>query len=621
MPSPTAGANDPLTAARVAYESGRFEEGLALARRILQRSPNNAQAHHIAALCQLQAGDAVRAEFGARRAIALDATRPDFFNTLGLTLAGQKKYDEALAAFERAAALVPDWAGPLANMGTMLMTQRKVRSAMRAFEAAAQRDPRHFTALKCLGIARRLCGQVETALEPLIRAMGVNNQEHELCEHVALAMNYAAGAQPAEVLAAHRHASGLAAGATLASLATVLEPTVSPGAADADRPLRIGYISPDLREHSVALFLEPLLAERDRATHAALLYSTGPKFDDTSRRLQALADSWADVAKDDDAALLRRLRADRLDVLIDLAGLTAGNRLSVFAARPAPLQGHAIGYPSTTGAPGMDFRVVDRWTDVPEADGWHSERLLRLDRCFLCYQPPANMPEPGASGLGEGDRPFTFGSFNFFMKIGPATARLWKRVLEQAPGSHLVLKTLGLEDEETREAFLENFAGVDPARIELLGWVKEKSEHARVYDRIDAALDPVPYCGTATTCEALWMGVPVVTLVGQRHVSRVGLSLLSAVGAGEAGGAGGNGATAEGGARCEEWIAHSEDEYVEKAAALARGGKRGVEQRRALRARVAASPLRDARGIARAFEGAIRGLWRERCGAAWRARA
>jgi protein O-GlcNAc transferase len=303
-----------------------------------------------------------------------------------------------------------------------------------------------------------------------------------------------------------------------------------------------------------------------------------------------------------DEALAERIRHDGIDILVDLVGHTAMNRLLVFARRPAPIQVTWLGYPNTTGLTAIDYRLVDAVTDPEgEADALASETLVRLPGGFLCYGGHGGAPAPGpAPCLATGT--VTFGSFNSPPKLSAATLDAWAQVLARLPESRLLLKGKPFADAATRALYLGRLAerGVAPERVELAAWLPDQA-HLALYDRIDIALDPFPYNGTTTTCQALWMGVPVVALRGDRHASRVGASLLTQIG-------------------LTDLIADSVEAYVETAIALAGDPARLADLRHSLRPRMAASPLCDATGFARKIEQAYRTMWQRWCEAPDRVR-
>jgi predicted O-linked N-acetylglucosamine transferase (SPINDLY family) len=357
------------------------------------------------------------------------------------------------------------------------------------------------------------------------------------------------------------------------------------------RRLRLGYLSPDFNHHAVAYFIEPVLAAHDRTRVEVFCYASVAVPDRFTDRLRGLAEHWRDIARLDDDAAAALIRADNLDLLIDLAGHSARHRLLVLARRPAPVQATWIGYPNTTGLDAIDYRITDAVSDpVGQTEAWHSEKLVRLPANFSCYRPdddaPAvnNLPAAAAGAV-------TFGCFNQFAKVTPEVIALWARLLAKLPGSRLLLKSRGLGDPGVAARVQAAFAaaGVGPARLILNGDELSVADHLGLYHKVDIALDPFPYNGTTTTCEALWMGVPVVTLAGSTHVSRVGASLLT-----HAGLAG--------------WIAATPDDYVARAVAAVRDLPALAALRRGLREQVRTSPLCDAVRFTRGFEAACEAM-------------
>src|SRR5262249_25869327 len=298
------------------------------------------------------------------------------------------------------------------------------------------------------------------------------------------------------------------------------------------RLLRIGYVSPDFRQHSVAYFLEPLLRGHDRQQVEVFCYGDVARPDSVTTHLQELADHWLVTVGTSHQALAERIRTDRIDILVDVAGHTAGNRLLVFARKPAPVQVTWLGYPNTTGLKAIDYRLVDAVTDpAGEADAWASESLVRLEGGFLCYGALTDAPAPTLPPcLGTGT--ITFGSFNNPAKVSAATFDAWAKLLSRLPQARLLLKGTPFADAATRALFLARLdeRGVAAERVDLMGSVSSATQHLALYHRMDIALDPFPFNGTTTTCEALWMGVPVITLRGHRHAGRVGASLLTQIG-------------------------------------------------------------------------------------------
>jgi predicted O-linked N-acetylglucosamine transferase (SPINDLY family) len=362
------------------------------------------------------------------------------------------------------------------------------------------------------------------------------------------------------------------------------------------RRLRIGYVSPDFRRHSVSYFIEPILEAHDRSQFEVFCYADELHSDEVTRRLRGLADHWRNIASLDDEQLAQRVREDGIDILIDLAGHTEHNRLLAFARRPAPVQMTYLGYPNTTAMPAIQYRITDAVCDPQgSAKRWHVEELLRVPGCFLCYRMPADMPEVHPLPAGESG-PITFGSFNNFLKVSDSALIFWERMMKEVAGSRLMLKFRSLSDRGTRERVLARLErhGIAPERVELLGYEMDFWQHLELYRRMDIALDPFPYNGTTTTCEALAMGVPVVCLAGEVHAARVGASLMHAVG-------------------LDELVARTLGEYVRIATGLASDRARLRAMRSGLRARLAASALTDAVGTTRRIEALYRSAWVEWC--------
>jgi len=349
----------------------------------------------------------------------------------------------------------------------------------------------------------------------------------------------------------------------------------------------------------VAYFLLPLLENRDRDQFHVTAYSNSFVADEVSGRIQRSVDSWCSIAGAPDEQVAERIRADRIDILVDLAGHTADHRLLVFARKPAPVQITWVGYPGTTGLDAMDYRCSDPLVDPPEdATRFSSEQVLLLPRSMWCYVPLSGSPSVGPLPALTAPE-ITFGSFNNFGKISSVTLDMWAEILRQTPGSRLVLKNVAMRSPAVMNQAKRHFAqrGITDDQLELLSPDEALLDHLNQYNRIDISLDTFPYHGTTTTCEALWMGVPSITLEGPSHASRPGASLMSNVG-------------------LHELIAKTPEAYVEKAVSLAGDLPRLAEIRAGLRQRMLESPLMDASSFARDMEACYRQAWRTWCGEA-----
>ncbi len=569
---------------------------LGLARRALHQSaeaiaafsgaialdPSLAEAHH-------QLGNALKAANRLPEAIAClrEATRlapasaPAWLN-LGVALLDTDARADAIAAFRRALALEPSRPEAHNILGVALLAAGELAEARTALDQALRLRPGYAAAHDNLGRLARAEGRLSDAVAHYRAALAAQ-PDPGTHSNLLLALNYL-DLPPEEVFAEHRawHQRYAAPISTRNPELGTRNPR-PPG-----RRLRIGYLSPDFVHHAVAYFVEPVLAAHDRTRFEIFCYANVRSPDYVTARLCPLADHWRDLAPLDDEAAAALIRADQLDLLIDLAGHTARHRLLVLARRPAPVQATWIGYPNTTGLDAIDYRITDAISDPPGAtEPFYSEKLVRLPATFSVYQPDGDAPPVNELPAGAGGA-FTFGSFNNFAKLSPATLALWAQILRAVPGSRLVLKSRGLADRGVAARLHATFAGagVEPSRLTLDGAELSVADHLALYHGIDLALDPFPYNGTTTTCEALWMGVPVVTLAGRTHVARVGASLLTHTG-------------------LTEWIAPTPGDYVAKAVAATRDLPRLAELRRTLRERLRTSPLCDATSFTRGLESAF----------------
>jgi predicted O-linked N-acetylglucosamine transferase (SPINDLY family) len=338
------------------------------------------------------------------------------------------------------------------------------------------------------------------------------------------------------------------------------------------------------------------LKHHDHNQFEILCFSDIARPDAMTAQLRAGADAWHDIHGQSDENVTKLIHENKIDILIDLAGHSAHNRLLVFARRPAPVQINYLGYPASTGLSAMDYRLTDMHSDPPgKTEHLHTEEMLRLPTTNWCYSPMDGAPAVGPSPAAAG-KPICFGSFNHLEKITPRTVALWSRILREVPSSRLFLKSSGFGTPSVRRQVAERFAshGIVPDRLDFIGREPNILSHFALYDRMDISLDTFPYHGTTTTCDAIWMGVPVVTLAGNVHLSRVGASLLSSVG-------------------LPDLIARDEDQYVAIATQLARDIPRLADLRGSLREQMKASPLMDAPRFARNVESAYRDVWRRWC--------
>ncbi|MBI3706899.1 MAG: tetratricopeptide repeat protein [Proteobacteria bacterium] len=591
-PSPTVARSQEATAhlqrCIVLQKDGKLRDAATAYRSAIELWPDFAAAHINLAATLFGLGTLEPASEHARRAVTLAPNDAAAHSTLGLIRQSQGQTDEAIVAFRRAAALRPDHPGFLSNLADSLRTTGELGEAIRLFQRAIALAPNFAIAHNNLGTALLTAGQVAEAIDRFRQAVALSPKFNVAHSNLIFASNFSGDDAGAPRNEASRWYERYGRGRD--------DARPHANTRDPARCLRVGYVSADFRRHSCAHFLAPLFAAHDRAAVQIIAYADVRHPDDVTRRLQPLVDDWRNIAGMSETAIVELVRADGIDILVDLAGHTAGNHLLVFAAQPAPVQVSWLGYPATTGVPTIHYRLTDAIADPPdEGDGAYTDRLIRLSHGFLCFQPFDEMPTPRMPPAAEGS-PVTFGSFNAIAKINDRVVAVWARILHESPGSRLLLKASGLLDGSTRERVAGEFArhGIPSERLELVGWTAKPSDHLALYNRVDIALDTFPYNGTTTTCEALWMGVPVVTRTGNRHANRVGASLLARI-------------------DLADLVCDNDDSYVARSVALACDLDRLAVLRHGLRARLAASPLCDTASFARAVEDAYRGMWREWC--------
>ncbi|HWR39335.1 MAG TPA: tetratricopeptide repeat protein [Patescibacteria group bacterium] len=530
---------------------------------------------------ELAQGNLTAAADYFRRELALDPNDGNVLTNLARVLEEAAKWEEAQAIYQRVAQLRPEDADAWNNLGKILLSMNRPAAAMAHFERALVLDPGFVVARSNRAIALKAQGRLEEAVREYEAAVAQDSGRPEIRSNLLFTLQYQEKWNAERIFLEHREWAR-----RHADVVTLMPPA----AERRTGRLRIGYVSPDFRKHSVSFFIEPVLERHDRNRFEIFAYADVMRQDEVTERIREKVDVWRNVTGLDDERVAAMIRDDGIDVLIDLAGHTAGNRLLVFARRPASVQMTWIGYPNTTGMTTMDYRITDAQADPPGmTEQWHSEKLLRLPDSFLCYRPPDEAPPVGALPAASGQR-VTFGSFNNFAKISPRTYDLWARVLQAVPGSRLLVKIAGSTDEHSMsERVRQELAqrGIGPQRLETVGEVVGAAAHLSRYHQIDIALDTYPYHGTTTTCDALWMGVPVVTLAGGTHVSRVGASLLTVAG-------------------LADWIAANEGEYIAIAAAKAADLKALAELRSGLRKQLASSPLTDACRFTAALETALK---------------
>lgn len=541
--------------AKLFKTTGELDKATEVLRKAIEISPDDLDASYFLADIQRTQGHFQAAIEICNRILSQDRNYPGVYNLLGLCMSKLGKKNEAIECYRKASEREPDSPQPYNNLGREFLYRNDLPAAIGNFRKALEIKPDHAKAHSNLLLTLNYIPEI--------------SQEEFFRESLLFGEQQNANIIPAA-------------------------PDFQ-NEADKDKTLKIGYVSPDFRNHSVTCFFRRIPQAHDRKQVEVFCYSDVSQPDDITRLIANTSDHWRSIAGFPDEEVISLITNDGIDILVDLAGHTANNRLPVFNHKPAPVQINWLGYPNTTGLRSMDYRITDEIADPPGiTDKYYTEQLLRLPHGFLCYQVDDPIPQvtpPPVLNRGY----ITFGSFNNINKVSDDTARAWSGILKNIPNSRLILKSIVLTDEEM-QLLVDKFTqhGLDRHRIDLLGEIPGKTDHLKMYSQIDICLDPFPYNGTTTTCEALWMGVPVINLLGDRHASRVGASILNQAG-------------------LENLVADDVQSYIQLAQSLASDISRLTTFREQMRAHLLNSELMDVDLFVRDLETAFRDAWCHWC--------
>jgi predicted O-linked N-acetylglucosamine transferase (SPINDLY family) len=565
-------------------EDGQLAAAIVAYERALQLDPREAKVHNNLGNTRRAAGELPAAVTSLRTAVELSPDYAEAWNNLGLALSELKQHAEAVACFQRVLQLRPEMAAGYSNLGNVFKDRMQLDEAAACYRRAIQLAPEMAEAHTNLGMVLLDQGEADEALAAFRRGAELQPDDYVKQSNLLYMLLYTGNGAATSRVAHERW---------YRRWAEPLMRESGPHANDrsTERRLRIGYVSPDFREHPVGRMLLPLLESHDHERFEICCYASQTIDDRFTARFRPLADEWRNVASLTDQQLAETIRRDRIDILVDLTMHTAGNRLLTFARKPAPVQATYLAYCGTTGLPAIDYRLTDARLDPPDAVNPFVEEPFRLPDTFWCYRAPLEAPEVAPlPALAAGY--VTFGCQNNFCKGTVAAREAWSRLLGKVPNSRLVLFVNGgSQRERAREFFAQR--DVAPERLSFVG-AGPLAEYLGRYAQIDIALDPFPYNGATTTCDALWMGAPVVSLAGAWGQRRSGLSILSTV-------------------ELADLVAADEEQYVDIAAVLASDVGRLAELRAGLRARMQASPLTDSVRFARSIEAAYRAMWRRWC--------
>lgn len=530
--------------------------------------------------------------FGKHKKPAISEPAPSQGNNaealknLGNAQYAQGNFLQAIDYYRAAISSDPGYAQAHSNLGLTLEHLGQFDAALDCFHQALQIDPNLFQAHNNLGHVLDFLGEFDSAFKSYRRALEIRPDFYDAHSNLIFIQNYLPD-KSAEDMLAEARAFGQKAAANA-------RPSRSwQGNSNPDRRLRIGFVSGDLHEHPVGYFIESVLAELAHSPLDLFAYPTVATEDALTRRIRPFLAAWKPIAglSDEQSALV--IHGDAIDILIDLAGHTAHNRLPMFAWKPAPLQVSWLGYFATTGIAEIDYLIADPWTLPPDQERFFTEKILRMPETRLCFTAPKeNIPVAPLPALTN--HRITFGCFNNLAKVNDTVIALWARVLAAVPDSRLLLKAWQFSEARLRQKMLDRFAAHAVATERLiLEPPGTRAEYLAAYGNVDMALDPFPFPGGTTTVEALWMGVPVLTLTGEHMISRQGVSILKNAG-------------------MDEWIARDADDYVTLAHAHAADIERLATLRAGLRQQLLTSPLFDAKRFAAHFESLLRKAWIER---------
>jgi len=579
-------------ARRIAFLVGqrRFREALPLLQEKAAIETQSPRSQREAGRCLARLGE-FRAALGYfTDAINLDPNEADYYNDFGLACYELGLLAEARGAFQQVLNLRPESVLAYVHLGALANLTGLPAVAVNMLQRALSIDSQCAEAHSNLALLLRDQGLPKQSRTHYVRAMELKPESTAIFSNYLLSLNDDPCADPAWVAEEHKRFQSLVGGEVNRPL--VRDP-------DASRKLRIGYLSPDFRQHSVAHFILPVLVAHDKTKVDVTGYATSNHDDAMTDLIRAACDHWRGAHRMSDEDLTALIAQDEIDILVELSGHASDNRLPMLARRAAPVQMTYLGYPNTTGLAEMDYRITDEIADPPGlTESWHTEKLVRIRGGFLAYRAPDWAREMVVVPLPvEHTGCVTFGSFNNLAKVNEMVLETWASILAGVPESALLIKANGLKDDRVQARLRGVFRahGVDAdKRVIMLGHERSSVDHLSLYNRVDLALDTFPYNGTTTTCEALWMGTPVVTLIGKSHAGRVGASLLARIG-------------------LADLICETRDTYVERAVALGSNRAKLKALRTGLRERLAASPLMDGKRLAGELESAFARIWRDYC--------
>lgn len=575
---------EPLTNLGVLLlELGQLQESEKCCRKAANIRPDLAVTHYNYGNTLKALGRFKEAESAYHKALALEPHFAEAYFNLGLTLNELRRFADAEGCYRKAIQIRPDYAEAYNNLAEPLINQHRISEAVSCIEQAIRIKPDYADAHNNLGIALNALGKPQAALQCFNNAVLHNPAHAEAMSNRIFTMNYTGFRLPEQLDAIHSYGNLVSGKARKPFARWQCKPN--------PRRLKVGLVSGDFQNHPVGFFLENMLASIDKSRIELVAYSNDFKSDDLTMRIKGHFSNWQYLAGLPDDAAANLIHSDGVHILVDLAGHTAKNRLPVFAWKPAPIQATWLGYSGTVGVPQIDYILGDPFVAPFTEQDAFAETIWQLPCSYLCFTPPHFEPEIGPLPTLSNNH-ITFGCFNNLAKINAHVIELWAKLLLAIPNSILLLRNKQLYEPLVVNDVAAQFErlGIGRQRLILDGIFTSRADMLEAYNQVDIALDPFPYNGTTSTVESLWMGVPVISLKGDRFISRVGESILNNAG-------------------LDGWVAESDNDYIAKAVRFANDVKSLAELRSRLRPQLLASPLFDAHTFARHFEEALWGMW------------
>jgi len=523
---------------------GKIDEAYQYFKIALKQDPEYPMTHAHLMPYWLQLKQPEKALFHAKKAEKQCGNQPQFSYQYGLVWLELNKLYDAANQFSNVLAISPDHYGAIINLSLIKILLGEIKQAETMLLNRNQAVPNEYNTLLNLGFCNEQLGQIDKAIDYYQQALDTNDPNRLKAFSGQLFLRHYQWECTSESL--YKHHSVFASQVEIKDSCQL-----NLAAAENQSTIHIGYVSPDFRNHPVGSFIYPILKYHHRDSFKIFCYSTTEQSDEMTARIKILADQWVDIRSMSNEKICKVIQQDRIQILVDLAGHTKNNCIEVFAMKPAPIQVSYLGYPGTTGISQIDYRITDKWADPPGREIFYAEKLIRMPHTFLCFDPEYTAPSV-ADLPAKKNQWITFGSFNRISKLNDHTFEMWSAILNRIQNSRLILKTKAFSEPmiqiKTKQFFEKR--GIEQNRLLLLDHAPTRDQHLNWYNHIDIALDTYPYHGTTTTCQALWMGVPVITLEGQPHVSRASVSILQAIG-------------------LQDCIAQTADEYIDKAVLMA----------------------------------------------------